>query len=80
MHFFDFVNILSFKMTPIITLTTYFGTKDSYVAAMKGIILTIYPDAKIIDLSHEISSQNIMGTNLFVASACPYFPKEQYML
>ena len=62
-------------MTPIITLTTDFGTKDSYVASMKGVILNINPDAKIIDLSHEISPQDIIEANFFVASACPYFPE-----
>lgn len=61
-------------MTPIITLTTDFGTKDPYVAAMKGVILRINPDIKIVDLTHEISPHNIMEANLFLANSCPYFP------
>ena len=35
----------------IITLTTDFGTRDGYVGAMKGRILSIYPEAQILDLT-----------------------------
>ncbi|RLG45791.1 MAG: hypothetical protein DRN92_06400, partial [Thermoproteota archaeon] len=38
----------------IITLTTDFGTRDPYVASMKGVILSIAPKVTIIDITHEI--------------------------
>ena len=40
--------------TPILTLTTDFGLADHYVAAMKGVILGICPQAQIVDISHEV--------------------------
>ena len=44
---------------PPITLTTDFGTRDYYVAAMKGVILGIAPHATIVDITHEIEPQNV---------------------
>jgi S-adenosylmethionine hydrolase len=43
----------------IITLLTDFGTQDYFVGAMKGAILSINPDATIVDISHEIPPQDI---------------------
>lgn len=43
----------------IITLTTGFGLTDSHVTAMKGVILGINPEAKIVDICHNIEPQNI---------------------
>ena len=47
-------------MRPIITLTTDFGLADSYVAAMKGVILGINPEAILVDICHTIEPQNIL--------------------
>jgi len=44
---------------PIITLLTDFGTVDAYVAAMKGVILSLAPHSIIIDASHDIPPQDI---------------------
>ncbi|RJS82196.1 hypothetical protein CW707_01655 [Candidatus Bathyarchaeota archaeon] len=71
--------MLTFKMpmnTPIITLTTDFGLKDPYVAEMKAVILNIKPDAKIVDITHEIEKFNIKMGAYILASATPYFPKD----
>ena len=43
----------------MITLLTDFGRSGPYVASMKGIILTVAPDAKLIDISHDIGPQNV---------------------
>jgi S-adenosylmethionine hydrolase len=59
---------------PLITLTTDFGTASPYVAAMKGVILTINPTARLVDLSHDIPPQDLLHTALFLAAALPYFP------
>ncbi len=61
-------------MRALITLTTDFGLSDGYVAAMKGVILTINPEATIIDITHEILPQDINQGALLLASAAPYFP------
>ncbi|HPO16564.1 MAG TPA: SAM-dependent chlorinase/fluorinase [Candidatus Hydrogenedentes bacterium] len=60
---------------PLITLITDFGTRDPYVAAMKGVIRTICPDCRIDDLSHEISPQQILEAALFIEQAVPFFPQ-----
>lgn len=60
---------------PIITLTTDFGSKDSYVGSVKGVILSINPRAKIVDLSHEIGPQNVREAAFLLASTCRFFPK-----
>lgn len=59
---------------PLITLTTDFGTRDPWVAAMKGVIRAIAPGCIIDDLSHGIGRQNILEGALFLAGAVPYFP------
>ena len=59
----------------MITLTTDFGLEDPYVAEMKGVILSINPDAKLIDVSHGVEKFNIRMGAFTLASAAPYFPK-----
>jgi S-adenosyl-L-methionine hydrolase (adenosine-forming) len=59
----------------MITLTSDFGLKDPYVAEMKGVILTINPNAKIIDVTHGVEKFNIRIGAFMLASAAPYFPK-----
>jgi len=44
---------------PVITLLTDFGTQDYFVAAMKGVILSLNPGARIVDITHEIPPQDI---------------------
>jgi hypothetical protein len=59
----------------LITLTTDFGTRDPYVAAMKGVIASRLPGAVILDLSHEIGPQDVPEAALFVAGSAPWFPE-----
>ena len=47
-------------MQPVITLLTDFGTSDHYVAAMKGVLLSICPEVRIVDITHEISPYGIL--------------------
>ncbi|MFA6245082.1 MAG: SAM-dependent chlorinase/fluorinase, partial [Candidatus Hydrogenedentales bacterium] len=61
------------SVRPVVTLLTDFGTKDAYVAAMKGVILTRCPEVTIVDLSHEITPQDIFEGALFLAEAAHYF-------
>jgi S-adenosylmethionine hydrolase len=58
----------------MITLTTDFGLKDPYVAEMKAVILSICPNAVIVDITHEIAKFNIRMGAYVLASAVPYFP------
>jgi S-adenosylmethionine hydrolase len=60
--------------TKLITLTTDFGYKDPFVGIMKGVILGINPNARIVDLSHGISPQDIQGAALVLSNSAPFFP------
>lgn len=59
----------------LITLTTDFGTKDHFVGAVKGAIYTELPDAKVIDITHEISPFNIAETAYLIKNSYKSFPK-----
>jgi S-adenosylmethionine hydrolase len=59
---------------PIITLLSDFGLKDPYVAEMRAVILSICPEARIVDISHKIEKFNIRMGAFVLASAAPYFP------
>lgn len=60
---------------PLITLTTDFGTKDHFVGAIKGAIYTELEDARIVDISHQISPFNITETAYILKNAYQNFPK-----
>jgi len=60
---------------PIITLTTDFGTKDHFVGAIKGTIYSELPDARIVDISHQITPFNITETAYVLRNAYKSFPE-----
>lgn len=59
----------------VITLTTDFGTGSPYVAAMKGVILTINPNATIVDITHHIPPQNVHQGAMVLADVTGRFPQ-----
>lgn len=59
----------------IITLLTDFGLKDEYVGVLKGVILSTAPDVTLVDISHGIDPQDIVGAALALKSAYAYFPE-----
>lgn len=60
----------------IITLTTDFGWGSRYVAAMKGVILSMHPQATIVDLAHDVPAQDIRRAAMLLDEASPWFPPE----
>ncbi|MBW1689790.1 MAG: SAM-dependent chlorinase/fluorinase [Deltaproteobacteria bacterium] len=62
------------KPSEIITLTTDFGQRDPYVAMMKGVILSINPRARIVDITHDIRAGSIQEGSTIIAEAYPFFP------
>ena len=58
----------------LVTLTTDFGQGSPYVAAMKGVLLSINPFARLIDLGHNIPPQNLRHAAHFLAECLPEFP------
>ncbi|MCX5874896.1 MAG: SAM-dependent chlorinase/fluorinase [Deltaproteobacteria bacterium] len=62
-------------MPAIITLTTDFGLEDEYVGVLKGVILGLAPQARLIDLCHTIRPQDVRQAAFILQAAAPYFPK-----
>ena len=58
----------------LITLLTDFGTADYFVAAVKAVILSANPDARIVDLTHEIPPQDIEAAAFTLLAAYSAFP------
>ena len=63
-------------MGAIITLTTDFGLSDAYVAAMKGVILGINPEATLVDICHTIKPQNTSQAAFVLSTAYQFFPQK----
>jgi S-adenosylmethionine hydrolase len=59
----------------LITLSTDFGLNDPYVGVMKGVILGINPQVRLIDLSHALSYHRLSQAAFMLYSATDYFPK-----
>ena len=59
----------------IITLTTDYGLKDHFVGALKGKILSEYPEAPIIDISHYIDPFNTVEASYILGASYSSFPK-----
>ncbi|MEW6600426.1 MAG: SAM-dependent chlorinase/fluorinase [Nitrospirota bacterium] len=60
--------------SPIITLTTDFGLKDPFAGLMKGVMLSINPHAKIVDITHNIQRHNVFEASQVIAMSYKYFP------
>jgi S-adenosylmethionine hydrolase len=58
----------------VITLITDFGTAGPYVGSMKGVILSIHPDARIVDIAHDIRPQDVDEAAFVLKQAYPFFP------
>jgi hypothetical protein len=63
------------KPSGIITLTTDFGLSDPYVAIMKGVILSINPQARIVDVTHQISPGLVFQAAGIMEETVKYFPE-----
>ena len=59
----------------IITLTTDFGLSDPYVGMMKGVVLSINPDARIVDISHQVKAGAVSPAAGLMQETSTFFPK-----
>jgi len=59
----------------VITITTDFGHKGPFAAVMKGVIISRFPDARIIDLAHDIPAQWPPEAGFWVSRSYQYFPR-----
>ncbi len=58
-------------MPHLITLTTDFGLTDGFVGVMKGVILSINPQAQIVDITHGIAPQSIQQGAFLLENSVP---------
>lgn len=58
----------------IVALLTDFGTRDHYVGTMKGVILSVCPEATLVDITHDIPRQDILAAARELGAAYHYFP------
>jgi S-adenosylmethionine hydrolase len=59
---------------PVIAFLSDFGTVDHYAGVMKGVALGICPEAILVDISHGIAPQDVLGGALELAASYRYFP------
>ena len=62
------------RATPIITLLTDFGLNDHFVGVMKGVIASIAPAARVVDITHEVEPYCVAQARFLLAQSWPYFP------
>jgi S-adenosylmethionine hydrolase len=60
---------------PLITLLTDFGLEDGYAGMMKGVIASIAPEVRTIDITHRIPRQNLIAARFCLMSSYEYFPR-----
>jgi S-adenosyl-L-methionine hydrolase (adenosine-forming) len=61
---------------PLITLTSDFGLADHFVGVMKGVILSINPEASLVDLSHGVVAHDILDGAFLIGHSYRYFPPD----
>jgi len=64
-----------FRPNGIVALLTDFGVRDPFVGVMKGVILGIFPHARLIDLTHEVEPQDVRAGAFALEGAWRYFPE-----
>lgn len=62
-------------MSSIVTLTSDWGLRDHYIAAVKGALISRLPDVRIVDISHHIDPFNLKQGSFVLRNAFPAFPK-----
>ena len=62
------------KYPPTIVFMTDFGVVDDSVALCRGVMYSIMPDVRIVDLTHQVTPFSILDGARFLYGATPYFP------
>ena len=60
-------------MGPLFTLLTDFGAGSGYPAQMKAVLLRAHPDARLVDLSHEVPAYDVLAGALLLEACVPWF-------
>src|ERR1700691_5120603 len=67
-------NVQAAKYPPTIVFMTDFGVVDDSVALCRGVMYSIMPNVRIVDLTHEVTPFSILDGARFLNGASPYFP------
>jgi hypothetical protein len=59
---------------PLITLTTDFGTRDPYLGALRGALLSACPGAQLVDIGHDLPPYDRLAGAYLLGAAAPWFP------
>ena len=59
---------------PIVAFLTDFGTRDHYAGTLKAVVLSVCPDATLVDIGHEIPAHDVLAGALELAACYRYFP------
>ena len=59
---------------PDVALLTDFGTRDHYAGTLKGVVLSVCPDATLVDIGHDIPAHDVLAGALELAACYRYFP------
>jgi S-adenosyl-L-methionine hydrolase (adenosine-forming) len=62
------------RATGIVALLTDYGAQDAYAGVLKGALLSVNPQARIVDLTHEVPPQDVREGGRILAAALPFFP------
>ena len=65
---------------PTVALLTDFGTRDHYAGTLKGVVLSVCPDATLVDIGHDIPAHDVLAGALELAACYRYFPKDTVFL
>ena len=61
-------------MRPVVAFLTDFGTRDHYAGVMKGVVLSICPDATVVDVTHDLPAHDVTAAAYELAATYRYFP------
>ena len=59
---------------PLVAFLSDFGTRDHYAGTLKAVVLSVCPDATLVDIGHEIPAHDVLAGALELAACYRYFP------
>src|SRR5688500_20327273 len=59
---------------PVVAFLCEFGPRDHDAGAMKAVVLSVCPDATLVDIGHEIPAHDVLAGALELAACYRYFP------
>lgn len=67
-------------MSATIALLTDFGLEDPYVGQIKAVLATLAPEARIVDISHQVRPFDVLQGAFYLAASWRFFPRGSIFL